>query len=181
VVIFDKFLPAKTGIKLVNEHTIKKTGSSPSPMRREIVRNLVKWSSSKNNTIAVSARNFKELRDHGGLYYYSYEMMRLGRLSGEQKFVVKMIADWIYDHHLDPFNPSYLSKDHQQLINKFWDNHRDLMLFLLHIVKDGRYKDLHEGNVMIHPEDESFRLIDLEGFMQGGMSCDWLNKEIVLM
>jgi hypothetical protein len=48
------------------------------------------------------------------------------------------------------------------------------------IVKDGRYKDLHEGNVMIHPETEQFLLIDLEGFCQGEPNLDWLDKEILL-
>jgi hypothetical protein len=154
--------------------TIRKTASAGSDKRRNDIAKLVEWSGSKDNTIAVKACNFKILDTFGGLYHYSYDMMRLGKLSSTERFTVKYISDWIYEYEIDPFRPETLTDSQRQQIESSWTNHRDLMFFLLSIVKDDRYRDLHEGNIMIHPETEEFRLIDLEGFTNGNPNLNWL-------
>jgi hypothetical protein len=175
MITFDKYLYGN--LKLVDERVVRKTASAYSDSRRIDIAKLVEWSGTKDNTIAVKAFNFQELTSYGGLYKYSYDMMRLGKLDGRQRFIVKFISDWIVDYHMDPFNPNSLSEIYRSQVESAWRTHKDLMFFLLSVVKEGRYKDLHEGNVMIHPETEEFKVIDLEGFTQGNPNLDWLYQD----
>lgn len=197
MIIFDKFLPFKGGIKLLSEYEVRKTARVGSKSIRNDMAKVVKWSSSKFNTIAVPAYNFKELRDYGGFYEYSYDMPRLGRLNKEQKNIVRSVTSCLYgcwdypgvnpfnlDNNWDcpskdPFNPDNLSESEKSFMDESWSNHRDLMMLLLKVHKENRYHDLHEGNVMIYPDDGDPRLIDLEGFIMDDYNIDWIDNCII--
>jgi len=183
MIFFDKFLPFKGGIKLISEYVVRKTARVDSISARNDMAKIVKWSSSKFNSIAVPAFNFKELRDYGGFYEYSYDMPRMGKLNKDQKNIIKFISDNVnpkFDSsYRNIFNPNILTEKEKQLMDEWWDNHRDLMLFCLSIIKENKYHDFHEGNVMVYPDTEEFRLIDLEGFIVGKYDINWVNDCII--
>ncbi len=102
-------------------------------------------------------------------YTYSYDMKRLGKLSRTEKDIINR-ADW---------HPVGIWKSDLILSNAL-DNHPKLMRFLKRIVEEGRYRDLHGGNVLKN-EQEEFCLIDIEGFDRGGVPLsdpcyDWVSK-----
>lgn len=177
MILFDKFLPFKGGIKLISEYVVRKTARVNSINDRNAIKKIVKWSTSKFNSIAVPAYNFKELRDHGGFYEYSYDMPRMGKLNKEQKQIIKFISRCL-DENWDrtsrnPFNPDELSKSETEFMDDAWNNHRDLMTFILSVYKDKVYHDFHEGNVMVLPDTGLPLLIDLEGFLPPNANINW--------
>jgi len=183
MIIFDKFLPFKGGIKLISEFEVRKTARVHSISVRKDMAKVVEWSSSKFNTIAVPAYNFKELRDYGGFFEYSYDMPRMGRINKEHKEIIQFIVDRQHDEWgrplKNPFNPNCLNEKETLFMNNAWENHRDLMTFLLDVHEDNKYGDLHEGNVMILPDTGDFALIDLEGFIVRGYDIGWMDNHLI--
>ena len=162
MILFDKFLPFKGGIKLISEYVIRKTARVNSINDRNAIKKIVKWSTSKFNSIAVPAYNFKELRDHGGFYEYSYDMPRMGKLNKDEKYIVKFISDNLnpgFDQtYRNVFDPNSLSEKETKFMDESWNNYRDLLLFCSSVIKDDKYHDFHEGNVMVFPDTGEYRL-----------------------
>jgi len=183
MILFDKFLPFKGGIKLISEYVVRKTARVNSINDRNAIKKIVKWSTSKCNSIAVPAYNFKELRDHGGFYEYSYDMPRMGKLNKDEKYIVKFISDNLnpgFDQtYRNVFDPNSLSEKEVKFMDESWNNYRDLLLFCSSVIKDDKYHDFHEGNVMVYSDTGEYRLIDLEGFIVGNYNINWIDDCII--
>lgn len=95
--------------------------------------------------------------DHG--YKYSYSMERMCSLSREEKTIIDVAGD----------SESRFAKDPmllcaQESCEDLAQENPDLIAFLLEVIKDGKYHDLHSGNIMLDL-DGNYKLIDLEGFL----------------
>lgn len=98
-------------------------------------------------------------RDFG--YQYSYSMMRMGVLTTEEKQIINAAGDHPHDFLKDPND--VCTKD---LCEGLASEYPVLVGYLHSVISQGRYHDLHCGNVMLDL-DENYRLIDLEGFLSG--------------
>lgn len=156
-------LPTNSGLTLVSDLVVRKTSQYYSIIARNYIRDVVHYFEKNPCSYVVKAWNYKELPINKSNHYtYSYDMERLGLISSEEKNIIAIIVK--YENVSLSSYPQY------------WSSHPSLMGFLQTVIEDGKYDDLHDGNVMIDTQ-ENYRLIDLEGFIKYPLDTfknDWL-------
>jgi hypothetical protein len=103
-------------------------------------------------------------------FEYSYDMDLLGMLSDDEKMLVSHYGS-LQDRH---GRSAYM---HSAMINKERE-YPHLFSFLKELTIQGRYYDLHGGNIMIDLEG-NYRVIDLEGFHYRNLSHqdnNWITR-----
>lgn len=117
-------------------------------------------------------------------YSYSYDMMRLGDLTDEEKKIIWEVtrAKGAWPGAGD--GPPKSDPLHQFQSNakvtpeQAWQDYPELMNYLGEVIKLGRYYDLHDENIM-RGEDGLYKIIDIEGFLNVSLSQpdnDWITK-----
>jgi len=109
-------------------------------------------------------------------FIYRYTMKRLGMLSyGEKALILSMkelrIADRIGSTAL-------FIKKHQDNFQLYKDEYPELVNFMKKILDQKRYLDVHAGN-FLKDEDDSYKIIDLEGFINAPLDREennWITR-----
>lgn len=102
-----------------------------------------------------------------GIFEYSYDMKRMGRMEQEEKIIVNDAADVrYYQRSFDTLEWKQHEKTHPKLAS-----------FMKKVVNDNRYMDIHSGNIL--KDEDGYRIIDLEGFQNGNLEAphnSWIKR-----
>jgi hypothetical protein len=126
----------------------------------------------KPDPMVVPIMDFQDLgfSTATGCYHYTYDMVGMGAISGEEKLLIEVAKESFFKFQEFPSE----SKTERMIFGcKFYPK---LMSFLEKVLTDGRYSDMHSGNIMLD-EDYNYRLIDLEGFFRYPLNDpkhDWI-------
>lgn len=162
-------------LEYVGRDIIRKNGLGSSYRFVEYVGAICKSLIKNPDPLVVPIYDFQELgRTPGGAFAYSYDMMALGVLRQSEKDIINTA--------INRWDRTYLlpSKDRDHSILECWHENRPLMRFLEKVFAENRYRDLHDGNIMIDLE-ENYRLIDIEGFLfypLDDRALDWVRESI---
>lgn len=110
--------------------------------------------------------------EHG--YKYSYSMERMCPLSREEKTIIDVAGDFELKFVNDP-----MVLCAREACDDLARENLELIAFLVEVIKDGKYHDLHSGNIMLDL-DGNYRLIDLEGFVSSNYNSvrnKWFKEE----
>jgi hypothetical protein len=105
-------------------------------------------------------------------YIYSYNMMRLKKISYNEKLLIDLVGNY-YDKYGAGAclqNVSYYNAQERLPL---------LFNFLKTITMQDRYYDIHSENIMTD-NDGNYRLIDLEGFIKTPLAQDknnWIKRD----
>lgn len=173
---YDPNIESRYGIRLVDEHTVRKEAQLGTKSHFEFVRSVVKHFIRHPDSMVVPVYRFEtiEEKDEGetktwGTYSYAYEMQRLGMLDNDERAIVDA------SH---AFYRTGIPRDiKHDVLQMGWATYPKLMKFLNTVFKMGRYTDIHSGNFM-KDEDGEYRIIDLEGFIYAGTADNsWVSKD----
>jgi hypothetical protein len=116
-------------------------------------------------------------------YSYSYDMMRLGDLTDEERKIIWEVTrakgSWPGAGNCgapskDPLR--IFREDAKITSEQAWQDYPKLMAYLGEVIKQSRYHDMHEENILMD-EEANYRIIDLEGFLNLPLSLsenDWI-------
>lgn len=154
-----------------NQMIVRKTAQTSMRSNFDFMKTLCTHLINNPDPMIVPVYSFNILQnDHYACFKYSYDMMAMGTLSGDEKDVVNLVSNKVdYYGEITESDPN---------IQNCWKQQPELMSFLDKLVKQDRYFDLHDGNIMIDHE-ENYRVIDLEGFIQYSLSDprnDWITR-----
>ena len=152
---YDENVDRLYGIELVNDLTIRKTAQFSSRNYFEWIQKLCNHLIANPHPMVVPVYRFEVLdvpqdNSNWGSYKYAYEMMRLPKLSGEEKNALNITLSHRYrpDHpDLVPVKRDYLA----------------MYKFMQQVCDEENYTDLHDGN-FLKDQEGNYRIIDLEGF-----------------
>jgi hypothetical protein len=154
-------VPLFRGISLDSDSVVRKTWISSSKEYAKEVGQVVNYFIRNPDPLVVPVYDWQYFgrSDYG--YKYSYSMMRMGALTREEKQIINAAGDHKKDFLMDPFQTC--ADDHCEGLTT---DYPTLVGYLQSVIQQGRYLDLHSGNIMLDLE-ENYRLIDLEGFISG--------------
>jgi hypothetical protein len=164
--------PPGKPVILLNDTTIRKTTRGVLDRTFEFMNALIKHFIHNPDPLVVPIYSYKVLlikRDNNS---YQYDMMRLGLLPKEERALVDDAGDLA-----DKYGKGFWSKANKDFYLKFQQNSK-LASFLETISSQGRYHDLHSGNIMMDM-DGDYRLVDLEGFTNNPLEAfdnDWITR-----
>lgn len=163
------------GCKLLEDgKTVRKTALCSEQHTLEFMEVLVNHFIRYPDPLVVPVFHFEVLANSRNNQSYFYDMQRLGMLSLQEKDLVDRIGDLTDKHGPDAMSIPWLP------LELYPERHSqpELFSYLQQVVRLNRYHDLHSGNVMID-EQESYRLIDLEGFSMYSLdhsANDWITR-----
>lgn len=155
---FSKNLPKGAGLDLVNDFTVRKVSMTSFASSFLFLEVLISKLEKENHPMIVSAKNFQNRGYIGGRYEYSYDMKRLGLISKDEKELISAVTNYYWYHHR-----SLQNIEEDKFIHKLMKQYPNLASFMIALYDWGKYDDIHDENIMMD-EDESYKLIDLEGF-----------------
>jgi hypothetical protein len=169
-----------------NGFTIRKTSCCSSKETLEFMQALCLHLISHPDPMIVPVVGFEDLgQESDHLFTYTYDMVRLGELTKQEKEiiweVVRAKGSCPSDENIGLPSPDPLHifrEDAKITSEQAWQQYPQLMQYLDEVIKQGRYFDLHDENIM-RDEDGQMRLIDLEGFLNTPLSLsdnDWITK-----
>lgn len=106
----------------------------------------------------------------GHCYSYSYDMMRLGNLTDEEKKIIWEVTrakgSWPGAGDGPPkSDPIHQFQSNPKITpEQAWQDYPKLMTYLGEVIKQNRYYDMHDENILMD-EEANYRLIDLEGLI----------------
>jgi len=136
------------GIEVISDRVVRKHAMASNKEMFDIIQAICLHFINHPNKLVVPTYSFKAGSIAGSKYNahsYHYDMMRMAPLSHDEMM----------------FLSSYRHAANNTVDN--YNHYRKLADFLDKVMSEGRYRDLHDMNVM-KDEDDNFRLIDLEGF-----------------
>lgn len=146
------------GISVISDRVIRKQAYSSTRLGFETIQALCQHFMRQPHPSVVPIYDFQAEvvpESKWDAHRYHYDMMRMGALDQEEKWMISRVTDNWWRHHQEP--------DRERYFNQFRGAYNKLVDFLQQIMLEGRYLDLHNGNIM-KDEDDQYRLIDLEGF-----------------
>lgn len=169
---YDDNVEERYGIKLLDFKTIRKEAT----LHREsfeCFHAIVHHFMQNPNPTVVQVFNFEVLESpdpdvYHGVYRYQYDMKRLAMLTEDEKSFIYSAKDLHTGYRL---TQEEIEK-HERLKKEL----PELSDFIDEVFRLGRYTDVHGGNFM-KDEDESYKIIDLEGFIYTPLSHEknnWL-------
>lgn len=164
-------LPPGKPVRLLSNGLIRKTCKGWGISTLEFMEALVNHFIINPDPLVVPVSNFRKYTN----YSYSYDMMRCGLLSSEEKYFIDEVSELHDKYKSDSFNDEIISSIDGQFYKKKFP---ELYNFLSIIVKQDRYFDIHSGNILLN-EDHNYCLIDLEGFLRTPLQWhknDWITK-----
>jgi len=151
--------------------TVRKTANVSRDVTYIFIETLINHFIRNPDPLVVPVYNFEFISHKGGMYSYSYDMMRLSMLSITEKKLIDRIGD-LYDSHVA--KACFLKYEEYPGA----DEYPELFRFLTEVTTGGKYWDIHSGNIMMDP-DGNYRLIDLEGFLKTPLELevnDWISR-----
>jgi hypothetical protein len=146
-------------IKLLDDgQTIRKTANCSQEKSYDFIKAVVKHFIRYPSPDVVPVYDFQFISKKDGLITYSYDMMRMGILSEVERELIDRVGD-LYD----TYSQEACFLEHELYLGSV--DYPDLFNFLKVITLEGRYYDIHSGNILMDP-DGNYRLIDLEGFLR---------------
>lgn len=172
-------LPDRGPCRLLDEHTVRKEFGTSDKEVVHFMNGLLEHLILDPDPLIVPVYDFYIKGIENGRWSYRYDMQRCAPISAEDKWIVEAVGDSIdmeapYRDITSVWDDEFTGRELAQV----WKDHFELMNFLEQIVKQGRYFDLHGGNVMIN-HDNNYVLIDLEGFINVPLSLpenNWIVK-----
>lgn len=165
-------LPPGKPVILLNDTTIRKTTQFVLDRTFQFMDAVIKHFIRNPDPLVVPIYNYRVLSNKRDNNSYQYDMMRLGLLSKEERSLVDDASDLA-----DKYGKGFWSEANEDFYLKF-QQHYKLASFLETISIQGRYHDLHSGNVMMDM-DGDYRLVDLEGFTNNPLEAldnDWITR-----
>lgn len=175
------------GLEYVGDgFTIRKTVLCSNEETLQFMQALCQHLMARPDPTIVPVYDFQYLgRKSNHSFQYSYDMKRLGDLTeGEKKSiweVVRAKGAWANSKYCSAPTTDPLHKfrsDAEITPEQAWMSYPQLMNYLTELIKRDRYYDLHDENIM-RDEDYSYRIIDLEGFLNLPLSLpenDWIRE-----
>lgn len=152
--------------------TIRKTATCKGNETFKFISTLCRHLIAHPDPMVVPIYSFEYLGAYGdNTHKYQYDMRRLGDLCKEEIQAVWQVGEAWRAESPDPariFVPKEVMKDYITT-DQAWAKYPKLMNFLQEVVKLDRYHDLHGENVMMD-EEENYRLVDVEGFLNNPLS-----------
>jgi hypothetical protein len=149
-----------TGLEIISDSVVRKTPRASCYETVFFMKTLCEHLINHPDPLVVPIYNFSSSskRNVDGTFEYSYDMMRLGMLSKEDKNFIRS-RDKLTGGNVDvPVKPN-------NKLKRFID-----------IVSDkDDYWDLHCENVLIDLEEE-YKLIDIEGFFRYKIGNNWIKQ-----
>jgi hypothetical protein len=151
------------GLEVISDRVVRKHAMASTKEMFEIVQAICLYFIRHPSPLVVPTYAFEAVGIPNSQYAahsYHYDMMRMGTLTQEEK---DFLSEYRYNRN---------KKD-----SKF-SGRPKMADFLDQVLAEGRYRDLHDGNVM-KDEDDNFRLVDLEGFLLSPIDRkenDWLKE-----
>lgn len=155
-------LPPGAPVELLSNGMIRKKVTVYRPDTVILMGDLIRHFEDHPDKKVVRHTNFSfyqvSNKHYSSKYTYQYDMMRCGLLSVEERALVNLVGDnYVGKRFLDPSIFTENRKEFPKLCD-----------FLQEVVSEGRYWDLHSGNIMLD-EDWNYVIIDLEGFIVGSL------------
>jgi hypothetical protein len=175
-------LPPGKSVQLLNDGVIRKIEHCSMEKTMEFMEALIKHFIAYPDPMVVPIYDFQTLTRKRNEYSYSYDMMRLGILTSEERRFIDLVGDMTDKYGKDAFMyeaSDYLTSQHDYDLNRGNLEFPKLYDFLKTVVELDRYHDIHSGNILMDLE-ENYRLIDLEGFQVTPLSDprnDWISRE----
>lgn len=176
---YDENLSQRYGIKLLDDRTVLKEAKLGTKESWECMLSIVDHFINHPDPMVVPVYTFEvveqpadESARWGIQYTYRYTMKRLGMLSRSEKQIIADMRD-VSIYGLG----SYGLKASERLLTSKAE-HPELVSFMEVVLAQKRYLDVHEGN-FLKDEDDSYKIIDLEGFIHTPLDRDennWLRK-----
>lgn len=166
-------LPPGKPVKVLNYTTIRKTTRGVLDRTFHFMDAVIKHFIRNPDPLVVPVYNYRVISNKRDNNSYQYDMMRLGLLSKEERALVDDAGDLA-----DKYRKGFWSEADEDFYLKF-QQHAKLASFLETISRQGRYHDLHSGNVMMDM-DGNYLLIDLEGFTNNPLEAldnDWITRD----
>lgn len=176
---YDENLSERYGIKLLDHKTVLKEARLGTKESWECMQAIARHFMLKPDPMVVPIYSFELIEgpkdpnnSFGVNYTYQYTMKRLGMLNdGEKELIMDMKEVSIYGA------ASYGKKSSERLV-KTKDEYPELFSFMEVVLSQKRYWDIHSGN-FLRDEDESYKIIDLEGFIHTPLNREennWLTR-----
>lgn len=163
-------------LEYIDVDNVRKTAFVRGKSAFDFMKALVLHFEANPDPLVVPVSNFQFINQQNQIYYYSYDMHRLGDLSMEESNIVWAVGDAWRDGIVEPWKT--FSEDAIYDVEYAWEKHPKLMSFCQTVVEQRRYADLHGENVMQDHHDD-YRLIDLEGFLNHPLelaSNNWIKR-----
>jgi hypothetical protein len=169
---YDESIDEYYHIKLVDDRTVRKEASLGTKESFELLEAIINHFIAHPDPMVVPVYKFEVLErpkaSNYGVFIYQYDMKRLGMLNeGEKNLIHHMNMHKLYGEKYNnaKMHVEYLSKEHTELYE-----------FMTEVLALNRYTDVHGGN-FLKDEDESYKIIDLEGFIRTPLDRkenDWI-------
>jgi len=162
-------LPEQFGLTLISDMVVRKEALLNNDCF-DCLEGIINHYMRHPDPTVVPIYNFEILHRVPGPYQitkYRYDMKRLGMLTDGERSTIATATRQYYM----PSNSIEFPK-HQR------DAYPELIEFIREVCRLGRYRDFHYGNVM-KDDDESYKLIDLEGFIYtpfNRQENDWIRE-----
>jgi len=171
---YDENMDQAYGIKLLDDRTVEKSAHAGSQDTLQCVKAIVNHFIQHPDRMVVPVYQFEDLstdRSKWGPHPYRYTMKRMGMLDSSEKTIIYLMRE--RDHYRSKLNPM-----ERERLAEALQEHPSMEDFIAEVIRQGRYHDLHDGNVM-KDEEENYHLIDLEGFLLTPLDRkenDWLRE-----
>ena len=171
-------MPPGKPVKLLSDSVVRKTAACSRNDTMEFMSALINYFINHADPLVVPIYAFEQLPKKYDMYYYQYDMMRLGLLTPDERAFIEHVGsltDWRGKdamNNLDVCDPCGVSLYQNK------EEYPELFDFLLTVVKQGRYFDIHSGNILMDNEN-NYLLIDLEGFQRTPLELyvnDWITR-----
>ncbi len=163
-------------ITLVDDKTVMKTDRCSNLVELNLIEDIIKFFEDGHDDSVVSAHSFQNL----GNNKYSYKMDLLFPLEDEEESFIDHVTEEMSHKGINIFSNDILKSYQYDILIKYMQKHTALTAFLKRVLMEGRYLDLHAGNVMKNSNGD-FKLIDIESFVYVGFgkptAYEWLSKK----
>lgn len=158
-------------IKLVDDRTVRKEASLSTKESFDCLEAIISHFISHPDPMVVPVYDFKVLerpkKSNYGVFIYQYDMKQLGMLSEDEKNLI---------YYMKSVN--FYGEKHNDKLAQLSLQYPELSDFMKEVYHLRRYTDCHGGN-FLKDEDESYKIIDLEGFIHTPLNRkenDWITR-----
>jgi hypothetical protein len=161
-------------IKLVDDRTVRKEASLGTKESFELMEAIALHFINHPDPMVVPVYKWEVLgrpqKSNYGIFSYQYDMKRLGMLDENEKNLIY----YMNMHKL--YGGGYMNSASK--VEYLSPQYPELYEFMKEVLALNRYTDCHGGN-FLKDEDESYKIIDLEGFIRTPLNRkenDWFTK-----
>ncbi len=173
-------LPPNSATALLPNGLVRKTEYFSTEQSFKFIVAVVEHFIKSPDPMVVPVYDYAILSERRHDYSICYDMMQCGILEEDERKLVDYIGDLWDVHGTDTWNriDAGTCRRYAEELPLLQEQNPLLSNFLKRVVTEGRYLDLHSGNVMRN-EDNEFVLIDLEGFIRTPLEAEinsWITR-----